>query len=439
MCVRAQCVSGQNEIKLPSKPSRVYEKNIRDVTWAINQEHEGQAVMQSIKLYLAILLTLAISACGGGGGGTTDTTLPKISAVSPATNVIATGKLNDTGQTASQCYRAGSDVLTNCDSLAMALNNAQDGMVGRDANLSTNSNSDGKLGFSFTKVSGGCVLDNVTGLTWEGKTTDGGLRDYSKTYTNYSPTYDPSHLYGTSTDASGFVKAVNASNLCGYSDWRLSTADELQSIVDYSVALPGPAIDASVFPATPNDEFWSGSGDIINKNFAWSVSFKYGDGGPLSRDLKYYVRLVRASPSPATPARYTLSTDGQEVIDIQTNLIWRRCPEGMVASGGACTGNAITFTHEQALQRATAQAGSTGAAWRLPNIKELSSIADKNNSNPAIDPTAFPTTPSNDFWSASPGVGVGLGLACGVSFADGGFGYGGRANSNYVRLVRTAQ
>lgn len=394
--------------------------------------------MQSIKLYLAILLTLAISACGGGGGGTTDTTLPKISAVSPAPTVTATGKLNDTGQTASQCYRAGSDVLTNCDSLAMALNNAQDGMVGRDANVATNSNADGKLGFSFTKVTGGCVQDNVTGLTWEVKTTDGGLRDYSKTYTNYSTSYDPSRLYGTSTDASGFVKTVNASNLCGFSDWRLPTADELQSIVDYSVALPGPAIDASVFPATTNSEFWSGSGDVINKTFAWSVSFKYGDGGPLSRDLKYAVRLVHANPSSAVPTRYTLSTDGQEVTDIQTSLIWRRCPEGMVASGGACTGNAITFTQEQALQRATAQANSTGVAWRLPNIKELASIADKNTSNPAIDSAAFPTTPSNDFWSSSPGVGVGLGLACGVSFTDGGFGYGGRINSNYVRLVRSA-
>jgi hypothetical protein len=61
--------------------------------------------MQPIKLYLAILCSLAISACGGGGGGTTDTTLPKISAVSPASNLTATGKLNDTGQTASQCYR----------------------------------------------------------------------------------------------------------------------------------------------------------------------------------------------------------------------------------------------------------------------------------------------------------------------------------------------
>jgi hypothetical protein len=395
--------------------------------------------MQSIKLYVGILITLAITACGGGGGGTTDTSQPKISAVSPATNVTATGKLNDTGQTASQCYRAGSDVLTNCDSLAMALNSAQDGMVGRDANVATNSNSDGKLGFSFTKINGGCVQDNVTGLTWEVKTTDGGLRDYSKTYSNYSAAYDPSHLYGTTTDASGFVKAVNTSNLCGYSDWRLPTADELQSIVDYSVALPGPAIDATVFPATINGEFWSGSADTINHNFAWSVSFQYGDGGPLSRDLKYYVRLVHASPSPATPTRYTLSTDGQEVTDIQTNLIWRRCPEGMVASAGACTGNALTFTHEQALQHAATQTSSTGATWRLPNIKELSSIADKNSSNPAIDSSAFPTTPSNDFWSASPGVGIGLGLACGVSFADGGFGYGGRVNSNYVRLVRSAQ
>ena len=67
------------------------------------------------------------------------------------------------------------------------LNTAQDGMKGRDANAATNINDDGRLGFSFTAVNGGCVQDNVTGLMWEVKTTDGGLRDWTKTYTNYSP------------------------------------------------------------------------------------------------------------------------------------------------------------------------------------------------------------------------------------------------------------
>lgn len=146
---------------------------------------------------------------------------------------------------------------------------------------------------------------------------------------------------------------------------------------------------------------------------------------------------------------FTVSVDGQEVTDSRTNLIWRRCAEGLVASGGACTGSASAFTHEAALQRAADQAGSTGKAWRLPNVKELSSIADKSRS-PAIDPAAFPATPSAYldyyyFWSTSPYVGVsnsgvaGVGDAWFVNFFNGGVFHSYRGHSYSVRLVRDGQ
>jgi len=208
-------------------------------------------------------------------------------------NIVS--NLNDTGITASQCYQAGSDVLVACNSAgAIALNNAQDGMVGRDANSATNSNVDGLLGFSFTAVTGGCVLDNVTGLMWEVKTNDGGLRDWNKTYTNYSATYNPSNSYGTATDTSGFVTAVNATNLCGHSDWRLPTADELQSIVDYGVAYPGPTIDTTWFPNTQGSLFWSASPYVGVSSNAWFVYFYDGYVNVYYRSNDYYVRLVRA-------------------------------------------------------------------------------------------------------------------------------------------------
>ncbi len=151
--------------------------------------------------------------------------------------------------------------------------------------------------------------------------------------------------------------------------------------------------------------------------------------------------LAMAAPSTkAQPLnRYTASADGQEVTDSQTNLIWRRCAEGMNWDGSTCSGAATTFTHEAALQRAAAQAVSTGKAWRLPNVKELFSIADKSRSNPAIDPTAFPATPSNWFCSASPLVGNSYG-AWDVNFYYGYVGYYYlRNNTYYVRLVRAGQ
>jgi len=152
----------------------------------------------------------------------------------------------------------------------------------------------------------------------------------------------------------------------------------------------------------------------------------------------YFLCLLGIMPVAASAQPYTISTDGSEVTDQKTGLIWRRCSEGMSWNGTTCAGTASTYTHEAALQRAAAQASSTGVAWRLPNIKELTSIADKSRSNPAIDTTAFPATPANWFWSASPDVG-GSNYAWFVYFYYGGVDGNGRDSSYYVRLVRAGQ
>lgn len=132
------------------------------------------------------------------------------------------------------------------------------------------------------------------------------------------------------------------------------------------------------------------------------------------------------------------SFNGGEVTDKRTGLIWRRCAEGMVYRGGTCKGTASTFTHEQALQHAKSEASRVGKAWRVPEKDELTSIMDKSYSNPMIDPTAFPATPVEAFWSASPYVGD-SGNAWFVKFGDGYAAYDNRGYDSYVRLVRAGQ
>lgn len=135
--------------------------------------------------------------------------------------------------------------------------------------------------------------------------------------------------------------------------------------------------------------------------------------------------------------RYTISTDGQEVQDNQTGLIWRRCVEGMNWDGqqNTCDGRESTYTHEQAFQRATSEANRTGVVWRLPNIEELFSIVDVNHYNPCVDVSAFPGTPPRSTWSSTPYTTF-QGQAWNVLFYFGDVEYGARSSPQVVRLVR---
>ena len=129
-----------------------------------------------------------------------------------------------------------------------------------------------------------CVKDNLTGLIWEGKTATGD-RASSNSYTNYGDS--------RSADASAYVTAVNTAGLCGYSNWRLPTRDELQALVDYSVASPEPTVDATWLPNTRVSAYWTSSPYLGSAAKAWSVNFTNGFVSNNARSDKLLLRLVR--------------------------------------------------------------------------------------------------------------------------------------------------
>ena len=221
----------------------------------------------------------------------------------------ATGKLNDTG--IDWC----ADFNTNNLDCPVSGWPGQDGDFGRDA-LARDGQLDkvgaGAAGFDFTKLDANgndlpvtamdwsCVRDNHTGLIWEVKTDDGGLRDKDNTYSWYDPDSDTNggdagdqdfgSCVGSDCDTSSFADAVNARGLCGASDWRMPGFDELVSIVHYGRRFP--AIDTDYFPNTTSDDFWSAQAAEFSI-VAWEVNF---DEGFDSDDIKIgsnRVRLVR--------------------------------------------------------------------------------------------------------------------------------------------------
>ena len=138
---------------------------------------------------------------------------------------------------------------------------------------------------------------------------------------------------------------------------------------------------------------------------------------------------------PSNSGRFQASD--AEVTDTRTGLIWQRCSVGQVWDGTGCSRAARTdMTYEEALRYASSNAGLQG--WRLPDIKELFSLADKGCQNPAIDSAAFPNTLINLYWSSSPDVGT-SNSAWTVYFAYGKVDAQNRNNSFAARLVRASQ
>lgn len=151
-----------------------------------------------------------------------------------------------------------------------------------------------------------CTRDNTTGLTWEVKTGDGGLRDQSWRYSWYSTdtatnggnegsNSNTTSCGGTPTSCNtqAYTAAVNtAPGLCGFTDWRLPSARELQTLVHASVW--NPAIDTTYFPNTPGfSRFWSASSFSPYPVLAWVVDFLDGPIHAWDKVYDFYVRLVR--------------------------------------------------------------------------------------------------------------------------------------------------
>ncbi len=107
----------------------------------------------------------------------------------------------------------------------------------------------------------------------------------------------------------------------------------------------------------------------------------------------------------STPDSQLTDNGDGTITDTVTGLSWKKCMEGV--TGNLCdTGAAASFTWRAALQRPGVVNGGGGFAgytdWRLPNIKELTSIVEEKCSGPAINLTRFPNTLSSDVWSGSP-------------------------------------
>lgn len=106
----------------------------------------------------------------------------------------------------------------------------------------------------------------------------------------------------------------------------------------------------------------------------------------------------------AQTARYTRTepaTDQPIVQDNVTGLVWQGCPRGLKGNTCATAAGPAKSDWSTALSYCDSLSWGGHTDWRLPDEYELDSIWDAGKTNPAIDTTAFPATPSDWFWSSS--------------------------------------
>lgn len=88
------------------------------------------------------------------------------------------------------------------------------------------------------------------------------------------------------------AQVIEQANIQLGEGWRLPTLDELQSLV--CTACEPPKINASVFPNTMSEPYWTGERNFMSPRNFWTVSFMTGDRyGRFFPDQRMMVRLAR--------------------------------------------------------------------------------------------------------------------------------------------------
>ena len=217
---------------------------------------------------------------------------------------------------------------------------------------------------SYTDNGDGTITDNVTGLIWTQDQSDQSM-DWSQ-----APNYCETLTTGDITD------------------WRVPNIKELWSIRDFSTGWPW--VDTDYFHLVGEDSSPQVEGALQH---TWSSNYYLVDTEEAVKNVAFIVNDWTGHIKALSGRRYARCVSGDEyglndfvdngdstVTDAATGLMWTQDDSGEA------------MNWEAALAYAEASTDAGYDDWRLPNVKELQSIADYSGVFPAIDSTMFNLT-----------------------------------------------
>jgi len=256
------------------------------------------------------------------------------------------------------CYDNSAEITcpdrSSCDTLPFC---------GQDAQYGWDISNPFSIRFTRTVSNQPTVLDNITGLMWQ----------------------------GCSAGLSG--------DLCNIGS---AAAETWSAAVPYCDGL-------SWGGHAESNNYWSFTHSPTSTDWVVEADF---DLGSLSRDqvtdLNPFrcVRLASATVHAWSP-RFTRTIprfDQPVVEDAATELMWMGCAAGL--TGVDCTSGANdTLTWQEAMSTCESSAWGGYSDWFLPNMTEVQSVADLRLADNALDPVAFASAPVCDLWSSTTRMG----------------------------------
>ena len=255
--------------------------------------------------------------------------------------------LVDTGQ--GTCY--DNSELIDCPA-------AGEAFYGQDAQYTGNTPSYTDNGDPSTgSGQAGSITDNVTGLVWTQNLSDASM---------------------PWSDASDYCESLTVGSV---TDWRLPNVKELWSIRDFSTGWPW--VDTDYF-------YLVGDGSQGAQQHSWSSNYYLVDTEEAVENVAFIVNDWTGHIKALDGNRFVRCVSGDEygindfenngdstITDNATGLMWAQNDSGTAMDWGTALAYAEDAT----------DAGYDD--WRLPNVKELQSIADYSGVFPAIDSTMF--------------------------------------------------
>ena len=272
---------------------------------------------------------------------------------------------------------------------------------------------------SYTDNTDETVTDNITSLMWQKK--DSGPETVSQ------------------IDARRYCQDLN---LAGHADWRLPTYRELASILyfgfssNHRYALPGPFFPGSA-PSAVRGGYWTSTTLASDSSFAWTFIYWSSDSAAAGYAASAHRMSSAAAAAKCVRGTMLLSKHftrhgNGTITDDRSGLVWQQEDDGM------------TRTWEHAIMYCESLSLAGLSDWRLPTIKELSSLVDTSRYNPAADGAYFPAmagSATNRWWSSTYNPGNALyQYAYSIDFSDGEWQpLSELQDLNHVRCVRGGQ